>query len=104
MLQQSARNNEVKALNFGASALSASSTEEKVSDSKAVSISYSYTPLNSVCFVSDMLNLGFVFTSSKENRILMCAHFGLCTLIEDILFTYKVFYYSSFYETYAGLQ
>lgn len=88
MLQQSARNNEVKALNFGASALSPSSTEEKVSDSKAVSIDYSYTSHNSACFVSDMLNVGFVFTSSKRNCILMCVRFGLCTLIEDILFTY----------------
>jgi hypothetical protein len=104
MLQQSARNNEVKALNFGASALNPSSTEEKVSDSKAVSIDYSYTSHNSACCVSDMLNLGFVFTSSKRNCILMCVRFGLCTLIEDILFTYKVFYYSSFYEAYAGLQ
>lgn len=83
MLQQSARNNEVKALNFGASALSPSSTEEKVSDSKAVSIDYSYTSYIRACFVSDMLNLVFVFTSSKENCILMCVHFGLCTLIED---------------------
>ena len=96
MLQQSARNNEVKSLNFGASAQSPSSTEEKVSDSKAVSTDYSCTSHNSACFMSDMLNLGCVFTSFKENCILMCVHFGLCTLIEDILYTYKVFYYSSF--------